>query len=146
MAFRSSSQVFLMHNSLYSTSYNCCAMQVHADYLASFQRMQTQFGNGNTGGINTYDPNTLQLKVYEYGSALNSGEALQRCLHGLPLLISTEHILQGQATLLSQCRSFAAAGNITPGSVQALGGNMYTFQMAYVQPNVGDYWTVRAFL
>ena len=32
------------------------AAQIHADYLASFQRMQNQFGNGVTDGINTYDP------------------------------------------------------------------------------------------
>ncbi len=65
------------------------AVQIHADYLASFQRMQTQFGNGVSDGINTYDPKTLALKVYAYGTALNSGEASQA-----PLLSSTQ---QGSA-------------------------------------------------
>ena len=52
------------------------APQIHADYLASFQRMQSQFGNGVTGGINTYDPTTLQLKTYEFGAGLGAGEKL----------------------------------------------------------------------
>lgn len=62
-----------MHVDELCLSRMCSAVQVHADYLASFQRMQTQFGNGVTDGINTYDPNSLQLKLYDYGSSLNSG-------------------------------------------------------------------------
>ena len=69
------------------------AVQIHADYLASFQRMQTQFGNGVSDGINTYDPKTLALKVYAYGTALNSGEASQS-----PLLSSTQ-----QGSALASC-------------------------------------------
>ena len=52
------------------------AAQIHADYLASFQRMQTQFGNGNIYCVNSYDPTTLALKTYAYGTALNSGRHL----------------------------------------------------------------------
>ncbi len=35
--------------------------------------MQNQYGNGQTFGINTYDPTTLQIKTYAYGVALNAG-------------------------------------------------------------------------
>ena len=66
-------------------SHHHFAMQIHADYLASFQRMQTQFGNGITDGMSTFDPNSLALKEYEYGPNLNSGRHRSTpCLGCLP--------------------------------------------------------------
>ena len=113
----------------------CAATQVHADYLASFQRMQTQFGNGVTDGINTYDMNTLQLKTYAYGPALNSGG--WHCSWHPPT--ESPMILQDMPSGL-RC----AAAIVTPGSVVYLGGNSYTMQVVSVYPSVGDYFTVRA--
>ena len=129
------------------------AVQIHADYLASFQRMQTQFGNGNTDGINTYDPNSLALKVYAYGSALNSGGRCRApCSAARSRAMPGTRQGGGQETCVpmewcvTPCCWCCAAAVITGGSVQPQGGNTYTMVVNSVMASVGDYFNVRACL